>query len=294
MDTRLGTTIISFILSANHLLAQEQNVNIREANRPKPSSWQLSGDLFLDFGLLSKKPAFIRGQLPYQLWLAGWQVKVDYLKRLQLNLLTTIAGGTPFDNPERFDYSIGTQFNVNKNIGIFWGIDASYNVNQGPIIDPAGRIPNTGLSEMFAGLKLTTQRNGYRQIKNEVYFTKNIRGNMPVINNNFTGPYVGWRGGNNFLVTSKLDDRYWALTFDAYLEGENRKLLGGPAAIGATTKLEYYIGKHFVWQVGATARHNITATGIYSTKQAPFSQFIGIAPIGSSIFIVWTGPHFIF
>lgn len=292
MGLRFKTILLLPIITVGYLSAQGQKTSAYA--KPEPNSWQLSGDLFLDLGLISKKPAFIRGQLPYQRWLAGWHVELNYLEKIKLDFLTAIAGGTPFDNPERFDYSMTAQFDINRTLGLLWGMDANYNVNQYPIIDPAGRISNTGLSEMFAGLKLTKRRNGSRQIKNETYFTKNIRGNIPSVNNNFTGPYVGWRVGNNFSMATRLNKRHRALSLDIYFEGENRGIIGKPAAAGAIVKLEHYLGRHFMWQSGAAVRRNIINTGASSTKQPPFSEFLSIAPIGRDIFMIWIGPHFIF
>lgn len=288
--------LILLLLMADIGCLSAQNQKGKSDKNAQPNSWQSSGNLFLNLFPVSKKTAFIRGQLPYQSWSAGWHLKLEHSKKVELDFSAVVTGGTPFDNPERFDYGILARFNATKMFSVLWGLDASYNINQEPVADPTGRIPNTGLSQMFVGAQLTKQKDGNRwQIKNETYFIKSIRGNIPIYNNDFRGPYIGWRCGNTFTGAPLLDNNRWKFSFDSYLEGSSKGFLGNPAAIGATAKLERRFGKHFMWQNGATINHNIGKTPNHTRPPTPKGKpLIGLAPLGRDVFTVWLGPRFIF
>lgn len=289
--------LILLLLATNIVCLSAQNrQDSPDKNSQSGSSyWRPSGDLFLNFYPVSKKPAFIRGQIPYQHWSAGGHLKLEYSKKIELDLLTTITGATPFDNPERFEYNIIAKLNATRMFSVLWGLDASYNINQEPVADPTGRIPNTGLSQMFIGAQLTKQRSGNWHVKNEVYFTKNIRGNIPIFNNDFRGPYVGWRFGNNFTTIPPFDGGRWKFTLDSCLERNSRGFLGNLAAVGATAILERQFGRHIMWQNGAMIRHNLGKRPDHLGPSLPSGRPpIGLAPIGRDVFIVWLGPRFTF
>ncbi|HEY4507160.1 MAG TPA: hypothetical protein VJH71_03345 [Candidatus Paceibacterota bacterium] len=257
---------------------------------------KVSGDIFLDMNILSKKPVFIRGQLPYQSWSAGLNLQLEKGERIKINLLTAIGGGTPFDNPELYGYILTTQFNLNKKLGVVWGAEASYNINQIPVLDYAGRIPHTGLSNMYAGPKFmhTWNKKGY--IKTETYAYKTIRGNTPVNNNGFTAPYIGWRVGNTLILGRTQNKRSFVMYTDTYLEGNNDKFIGHFEAVGISLKIDFLVSRHFSIQQGASIRRNIRGSPYSGTQSKSFNPSIGIsaAPINNDVFMVWIGPRFVF
>lgn len=258
--------------------------------------WKIGGDLYINYQPISKKTAFIRGQLPYQHWTAGWQIQLKRQETITIDFGVSISGGTPFDNPERLDYSISTLINIGDGFGFLGGVNAALNINQHPIVDPFGRIENTGINELFAGFSFAkTKMLKKLIINNQVYVTKNIRSNIPLFNNDRTAPYVGWRAGNNLTLDSNFKNLgHWKLKWENYLEGDNTGFINNPMAIGINLTLNQIIHKHFVWQTGGMVRNNI---GQNQTRPNA-TLFWGIpassAPIGNTVFSVWFGPRFTF
>ena len=253
----LGRLLGLSLFSAVILAAQNQSTPQAFTSDP----WRLGGDLYLNYQPISKQPSFIRGQLPYQRWNAGWQLQMRRRERITFNFGFSVAGGTPFDNPERLNYSISTLVGIARGLSFLGGVNVGLNINQHPIVDPSGRIENTGINELFTGLSFAKIKSfQVWNINNQAYITKNIRSNIPVFNNDRTSPYIGWRAGNNLTLGLNFKDyERWKLRLESYVEGNDTSFLGDPGAVGANLTLNTAIHRHLVWQTGAMIQqHNRT------------------------------------
>ncbi len=183
-----------FLLASQNSLAQ---TNL-------PSKEEISGDVYFRLGP-SGMPVYPRGGSNNEHWEAGLNLDLKY-KKMEFSIAPSIIGAATFDNPDRFQFTVGVSRKLPRRFLVETVLFDAYALNNIPPIDPKARRPTSGVNSLWLG-----GRWDFEKYQNHVslFARYAINSNEPVLFTHFTKPYARWHLGA--VSKSKLTDKTFFL-----------------------------------------------------------------------------------
>lgn len=179
----------------------------------------VSGAAFIAISPISTEPVYWRGEMPYRGWDMGLDLSV-VRKRYELFFGGMVAGGTPFDNPERMQFNFGGGIRITKKLMLLCDVFNLYSLNALSRVDPRSRTPTSGINQTWVKVRYEFGREPQTL---RIYYGHGIRGNLslyfPV---DYTGPYVSQYAALEYVRTIPRNFKVTAVT-ETYFTDEFNK-----------------------------------------------------------------------